>query len=205
MIQIRAVKDPFTAPGLARQAVGALARAEAMGLLPAKLTIEVLDLPSFKKVIEHIARAGLAQAALTVLAQPAPPRAQIEAMLTRIVDVLDHSPVPEREWPRLADLFGIDRLGELLGISASSLRRYKARARSTPDDVAGRLHFLALVVADLAGAYSEPGVRRWFERKRSQLGGRAPRDLLHGDWDPNAPGPTRVRELAQSLVFAPAT
>ncbi len=109
------------------------------------------------------------------------------------------------EWPHLVEIFGVDQLARLLAISPSSVRRYKEHARTTPDDIAGRLHFLALVVGDLAGAYNDIGIRRWFERARTLLGNRAPQEFLRGEWHPNDPGPTKVRELARSLVAAAAT
>jgi hypothetical protein len=71
--------------------------------------------------------------------------------------------------------------------------------------VAARLHFLALVVGDLAGSYNEVGIRRWFERPRSLLGGEPPAKRLEGDWDPDDEGPARVRALAAALLSSPAT
>jgi hypothetical protein len=71
--------------------------------------------------------------------------------------------------------------------------------------VAARLHLLALVVGDLAGSYNALGIRRWFARKRTQLGDQAPAALLEGDWDPDDAGPRRVRDLARSLVTLSAT
>ncbi len=56
---------------------------------------------------------------------------------------------------------GPDLLARLPGISRSGARRYLSGSRSTPDPVAGRLHFLAFVVGDLAGAHDGIGVRRW--------------------------------------------
>jgi len=64
-------------------------------------------------------------------------------------------------------------LAEFVRVSQSSIHRYRAGQRVTPDQVAARLHFLALVTSDLAGSYSEIGVRRWFQRSRSALGGNA--------------------------------
>ncbi len=115
------------------------------------------------------------------------------------------SPAPSHEWPHLIEVLGIDLLAKLLGLSASSVRRYRNQARTTPDDVAVRLHFLALLVGDLAGAYNDIGIRRWFERPRTALGNRAPAEALAGPWRPTDPDPTTVRELARSLVAAPAT
>ncbi|TMK24849.1 MAG: hypothetical protein E6G64_16815 [Actinobacteria bacterium] len=76
---------------------------------------------------------------------------------------------------------------------------------TTPDEVAERLHFLALVVADLAGSYNEFGIRRWFARPRPQLDGRSPSHLLRGNWRSDQPGPQRVRELARALTGSLAT
>jgi hypothetical protein len=102
-------------------------------------------------------------------------------------------------------VLGLDLLSRMLSISASSVRRYKAAARTTPDDVADRLHFLSLIVGDLSGAYNEFGVRQWFDRKRVQLGGRAPLELLRGRWKQAQTGPQQIKDLARSLVTSPAT
>jgi uncharacterized protein (DUF2384 family) len=118
---------------------------------------------------------------------------------------LEESPVPEFEWPAMIELFGVERLAPLVGVSVASLRRYAAGQRPTPDVVAARLHLVAQLTADLRGAYSEVGVRRWFERPRVQLGNRAPSAVLAGDWDPDASGPREVRALTRSLAGSPAT
>lgn len=97
-------------------------------------------------------------------------------------------------------MLGADLLAQLLVVSPSSLRRYASGARPTPCSVAARLHHLALIVRDLAGAYNDIGVRRWFCRPRTQLGGQTPAELLHGPWDPDDEGPTQVRQLAAALV-----
>ena len=90
-------------------------------------------------------------------------------------------------------------------MAASSLKRYQSEERATPDPVAARLHFLALVVGDLAGSYNDVGIRRWFHRKRTLLDGRSPAALLKGEWDPDDDGPARVRQLARDLVSLSAT
>lgn len=109
-------------------------------------------------------------------------------------------PAPRHELISLVDTLGEALLAELAGVHPSSVRE-----REIPDVVADRLHLLALAVGDLLGAYNELGVRRWFERRRSQLGGEAPRDLLAGEWSSRDPGPRRVRELAAALRSSPAT
>ena len=203
MIQIESAKAPFTSPRVAFQAVTALGRADAMGLLPAGEHIETLDLSSFRKAVRHIHRAGIARNIQLDLADPSGP--QLERTLEHLNLALEESPVPEFEWSRLAEVLGLELLSRLLGISGTSIRRYRANARTTPDDVAERLHFLSLVVGDLAGAYNEIGIRQWFQRKRTQLDGRAPLDWLKGRWKATQAGPRRVQDLARTLVASPAT
>jgi hypothetical protein len=203
MIRIESAKAPFTLPGVAFQAMTTLGRADAMGLLPANEHIETLDLPSFRNAVRHIHRAGIArniQLDLTNVSTP-----NLERTLEHLNLALEESPVPEFEWNRLAEVLGLELLSRLLDISGSSIRRYRANARTTPDDVAERLHFLSLVVGDLAGAYNEIGIRQWFERKRAQLDGRTPLDWLKGRWKPAQTGPRRVQDLARALVASPAT
>ena len=99
-------------------------------------------------------------------------------------------------------VFGDEFLVESLGIAASSMRRYASGERATPDEVGARLHWLAMVVADLAGAYNDLGIRRWFARPRSQLEGRSPRQTLGVAWKPEAAAAARVRALAAALAGA---
>jgi hypothetical protein len=206
MIQIESTRAPFTSPGVAFQAITLLGRADAMGLLPSHERIETLDLPSFRKVMAHIHRAGIAR---TVHVGSEDGRANsdpgLERKLERVNTALEESPVPEFEWYRLTEVLGLPLLSRLLGISSSSVRRYKGSARTTPDEVAAKLHLLSLVAGDLGGAYNEIGVRQWFDRRRAQLGGRAPSELLKGRWRPGEPAPRQVRDLARSLIASPAT
>lgn len=101
--------------------------------------------------------------------------------------------------------FDSPAIARLTCVSQASLRRYVRSARATPDDVAARVHFLALVVGHLAGAYNDIGVRRWFDRERSLLGGRSPASLLGAGWAPDTPGPRAIRALAEALQDAPTT
>ena len=206
MIQIESARAPFSSPRVAFQAIMALWRADAMGLLPASERIQTLDLSSFRKVIRHIHSAGIARTIQLELGQDLDDSgAGLERMLEHLNTALEESPAPEFEWNRLTEVLGLELLSRLLDISATSVRRYKAAARSTPDDVADRLHFLSLIVGDLSGAYNEIGVRQWFSRNRAQLGGRAPWDFLKGCWKPGQPGPCQVQDLARALVASPAT
>ncbi len=204
MIRIESAITPFTSPRIAFQAVTVLGRADAMGLLPEDAHIETLDLPSFRKAVRHIHRAGIARNVQADLSD-ASSEPDLERTLECLNLALEESPAPEFEWNRLVGVLGLDLLSRLLGTSTSSIRRYKASARTTPDDVAERLHFLSLIVGDLSGAYNEIGIRQWFDRKRAQLDGRTPSDWLKAHWKPTQPGPRRIQDLARALVASPAT
>ncbi len=150
----------------------------------------------------RLAEAGIAR----LIRRPAGhDAAETAGWLRALHEALAGSPVPRTEWPALSRSLGLDLLSRLLGISHSSARRYLSGARKTPDAIAARLHFLALVAGDLAGAYNEIGVRRWFDRKRSALGGKTPAEVMTGDWSAEDDGPERIRELAAALSFSPAT
>jgi uncharacterized protein (DUF2384 family) len=135
-----------------------------------------------------------------MLTAPHPSRDQLLRGLRSLVDALEESPVPDSEWRPLSVILEPERLARLVGISASSLHRYAAGERPTPDDVAARLHVLAKIVGDLLGAYNEIGARRWFDRRRSALKERSPAELLEGSWDPDGEEASSVRDLARSLT-----
>ena len=201
-----AVRDPIAAPTIARKAVTTVGRAAAMGLLPDDDVIETLDLPTLRAVAGHIGQAGVASAALAELAawkRGTPER--LEALLDEVGAALAASPVPQREWRELLRTLSEPLLAALVGVSRSSLRRYATHERETPDRVAARLHHVALTVGNLAGSYNDYGIRRWFERKRARLNNRTPRDVLRGNWSPDAPGPREVLALSESLLGSPAT
>ena len=204
-IRIQSVGEPFDDRQAARLGVEVLTRAEAMGLL-GRGTVLRLDAEVWRDALGWIRRAGVGRH----LAQLNPEsdggdRDEFARQLTRLGEALEASPVPSSEGPKLDGLLGRDLLARLLRISGISLRRYLAGERVMPDDVAARLHFLALATGDLSGAYNEIGVRRWFDRPRKLLDGRTPADLLLPGWRPEDAEPRRVRDLAQSLVWSPAT
>lgn len=201
VIQLESVAPPFDAPGVGPLAVRVLTVAESTGLLPADRPVRTLDRALLERVTRAAsATAGIGRGLLAELRQAEDRPEALGAVLRRLYDALERSPTPTTEWPAMERILGADLLSSLLGISASSLRRYVKGARHTPDAVAVRLHFLALVVADLAGSYNELGVRQWFERRRVQLDGKAPAQLLRGEWSVESSGATRVRELARALI-----
>ena len=203
-LQIRSVRAPLDDPETAEAAVDVLKAMEAMGLLADD--VDELTLDVVRSVATRAAEAGVGESAAASLrstASRSPDRAA--AALRELQRALEGSPLPAFEWPAMIELFGVERLAELVGVSVASLRRYAADQRPTPDVVAARLHLIARVVAELRGAYSEVGVRRWFERTRSLLGGRSPDSLLSGEWDPDGGDAERVLALARSLTASPTT
>ncbi len=203
-LQIQSVQSPFDDPRLAEAAIGALSRADAMGLLPEQITC--LDNSAMEELETGMSEAGIGQAILSELHRlPFSDSVRLTALLERINEALDESPAPTYEWRTLHSTLGLSLLAELLGISQSSVRRYLSGNRSTPDTVAARLHFLAFTVGDLSGAYNSIGVRRWFSRPRKRLDGHSPAQFLTDHWLPDDENPLRVRELARSLVSSPIT
>src|SRR5262245_7802192 len=203
-IQTVSVRSPMAAQSVRALAVEAWRRAEAMGLVePDDGRLETADLA---RLMKRLRDAGIARTpALRLDNVELPSVGEAEALLRLVIAALEASPVAKHEWPAVSRVLDPDLLAPLLGISVSSLRRYLSGERETPDDVAARLHHVALIVGDLAGAYNEVGIRRWFGRKRSALGGKTPAALLAAVWNPDDSGPQKVRELARSLVSLSAT
>jgi hypothetical protein len=204
-IQSASGRHPLAAPGVRQLAVEAWRRAEAMGLV-APQDPRRLDEAAVARLVRRVNDVGLARGrTLRWDNVDVPSAAELASVLRLIIVALEESPVARYEWPAVSRVFEPEQLASLLGISLSSLRRYLAGSRETPDTVASRLHHLALTVGDLAGAYNEVGIRRWFDRPRTALDGKAPAALLAGEWTPDDRGPQRVRALAQSLVTLTAT
>jgi hypothetical protein len=188
-----------------RLLVEAARRAEAMGLIDPG-TVERADADAVRRLGARLKRAGVATGVVDHLNNvEAPDAEELAALLELMIHALEASPVPKFEWGGLGRVFDVEELSALLNVSPSSLKRYQSGERDTPDLVAARLHFLALVVGDLSGSYNDIGIRRWFHRKRTLLADRTPASLLKGDWDPDEDGPARVRQLARELTSLSAT
>jgi hypothetical protein len=201
LIQLATIESPLDRPSLIGPAVGLVRRALALGLLRDRERIERLDMALLRGIAREASSAGIGQAAAMALLEPSTP-ARLGSAISRLDDALSESPLPERELEQLVTVFDLDQLAVLVGTSPVSLRRYGAGTRAVPDDVAGRIHWLALVNADLYGAYNALGIRRWFERSRTQLGGRSPRQVLGKEWRPEQVRVQRVRALAAALSGA---
>ena len=197
-------------PKLVHRVADLLIKAEAMGLIRDLGTLGQLNSSLLREGLGRISDAGIATGLVAGLAATLAGPAGLEdpdvaGALDAILEALERSPLPDHEWRPMIGLFGVEMLAGLLCISPSSLHRYSKAARPTPDSVADRLHFVALVAGDLKGAYNDIGIRRWWQRRRALLDDRAPAELLKGQWSSDEPGPHRVRGLARSLVWSGAT
>jgi len=198
-------RSPATSRDVRVLAAEAWRRAEAMGLVSGSEGAAA-DRSGIAQLLRSVRNAGIGKTpALRFDNVEIPSSDEVAAVLELVITALEQSPVSQYEWPSVSRVLEAEQLAALLGISLSSLRRYLAGTRETPDAVAARLHFLALVVGDLAGAYNDVGVRRWFERPRTALGGKTPAAMLRGEWDPDDPGPQKARALARALVSFSAT
>jgi hypothetical protein len=122
-----------------------------------------------------------------------------DELLAQVYERLEESPSPATEWQAVRDVLDDDALlAGLLGIGIASVRRYAKGERHCPDLVAARLHWLALLIDQLEGTYNAYGIRRWFQRPRVALEGKAPQDRLKGDWDPDDEAVRPLMALAQS-------
>lgn len=212
MIEVRISPDslPPWGTALGSTLAALVTRSVAMGVLAGK-PVTRLDAAVVKRLAAALQRHGIGSNAGILLAPLAVEPAQaidaaterrLEEGLSLLNEALEASATPAAEWPSMREVFGDGVLVDLLGVGSSSMRRYASGERATPDDVAARLHWLAMVVADLAGAYNDFGIRRWFERPRSQLDGKSPRQVLGAAWSPDDAAAARVRALASVLSGA---
>ena len=121
-----------------------------------------------------------------------------DQLLSQVYERLEDCPSPATEWQAVREVLDDTLLAALLGIGVISVRRYAKGERRSPDNVAARLHWLALLIDQLEGTYNAYGIRRWFQRPRAALGGQAPQDRLKGDWDPDDAAIEPLVALAQS-------
>jgi uncharacterized protein (DUF2384 family) len=205
ILHFASISDPLVRdPVAARAAVRLVAWTHYLGLLGDVEGPVDLDPALLLGAFAALSEAGVAQHARVMLQQATEP-SEYRELLEAALDQIEHSPLPGSEWAPVIETLTESLLAELVGISLSSLRRYAAGTRTTPDDVALRLHFVALLIVDLSGGYNEHGIRRWFDRPRRALGGRPPRDLLGASFDPDAPDTHRLHDLAAVLAGAGAT
>lgn len=203
-VRITSVEGPFQdRPKSAMAACQLLYRAEYLGLLDAELVVGSLTETRVRSLVGILASRGVASAAALRLTAPAAfsvSDEELASLLSQVREQVADSPLPDSEWKPMREALGDELLSKLLGVSATSLRRYADGDRTTPDPVAARLHTLAMITSDLAGGYNALGMRRWFLRPRPQLDGLAPAELMAGGFDPDSERVERVRDLAAWLV-----
>lgn len=201
MLRLRSAEPPFDNALVAGQAARLLALVEATGAWQPRGVVEQLDLPLFEEALSSLSAVGVAgAAALEASGYAGKPSEDFAQWISHLREVVASSPIPDTELPKLDELFKTEPLAELLGIGASSLRRYLADMRPVPDDVANRVHVVTRIVGNLAGSYNERGIRHWFVRPRAQLHGRTPADVLHEAWDSEEDAARPVVELAAELA-----
>src|SRR5213595_139507 len=182
-LQIEAIEAPLLESAEAASlALSLVARAQTMGFLPQREGRVELNRDFLEELAGLLRRRGVASMATASLTQAmqAETLNDVELIdaLRATLDAVDASPHPEGEWAPARELLGDELLARLLRVSGSSLRRYAAGNRRTPDEVAWRLHLVARLLAALVGSYNDYGMRRWFERRRSALDGATPAELL---------------------------
>ncbi len=189
VVRSASVYEGLDAP---RAAVVATRMAGLMGLYQ-RPAGTVVDRELIDAVVRAVTAAGIAE---EVGARAIDDPTRVHALLR----ALAASPVPPGEIPSLVEVLGYPRLAGLSGASEASLRRYADGERAAPDEVAARLHFLVQIFALLRGSFNEFGIRRWLDRRRTALDGRAPAEVLRADWDPEDEAPQEVLGLAVSLL-----
>ncbi len=194
--------EPFKNPEIIKSAYKALIKAESMGLVEL-VPSKTLSRDSVLKYLLKISKAGIGRQVALQLQARVPEQSDpsyLTDLFDKLNDALEDSPVPESEWHSMEKVLGAEFLAKIIGIAEVSLKRYRAGQRSTPEKIGARLHFLALLTGDLAGAYNDMGIRRWFQRPRTQLDGSTPMSFLAGDWDPADSGPVKIRDLARAAT-----
>ncbi len=198
-IQQPPTQQPTLKGDAAGSAIMLLRTARAMGLdtgpMPARL-----DLSWVRRIARTATAAGIGRDAALALREEPLSVDRIPDLIDQLTEGLRESPLPRQELEQIGEVLDIESVGRLVNVSPMSLRRYASGSRAAPDDVAARVHWLALTVSDLRGAYNEIGVRRWFDRPRATLHGRAPVQILTGRWDPDDPDVQSVRSLASVLT-----
>jgi hypothetical protein len=204
-IRTESISEPIRSGEDVLRLIEILSLLDAMGLLRIEEPIGTIDGEVLRQAVAAAAEAGIGRDVLRRMSAGRLGSRGLSSAIEQLRQALNDSPAPLHEVREQLSLFGPDGLAALAGSSPASLRRYASGLRTTPDRLAGRLHWLARVVAELRGAYNDAGVRRWFERRRTQLAGRAPAELLSGDWDPADEGPASILELARGLRGGGAT
>ncbi len=188
-------------------AIEFILKAEAMGLVKEPVDTLNLNLDSIIDVARSVVNEGLGRRiVIDPLRWQDYEANDLRLKLNALCEVLEQSPIPEKEWPKVRELLTDSLLIGMLHISEPSLRRYTQGDRQTTDPVIMKLHWLALVLGDLLGSYNEMGARNWFIRARKSFNGKTPFQMLSAkDWNPDDEEPRKIREFVKSLNGAMGT
>ena len=102
----------------------------------------------------------------------------------------------EHKLHRLRNILGEGLLHSLTGYPPEGL---KAAALHANDSLCERVVFLDRIAYFLSGSYNSEGIRRWFERPRSELNHQSPAEVLATNWTPSDPAATKLLQLALGL------
>lgn len=135
---------------------------------------------------------------------PRLPADLLDASQVRVTEVLMDNSLEQRlaktstTSQELRLILGDRMLDQLVGRPSKSAAM--ASTASSLPEAAGRIELIGQIVWCLMGTYDAEGIRRWFGRRRSQLKGRTPADLLAPGWVADSPSAKRILELAKELV-----
>ncbi len=183
-------------------AIEFILKADSMGVLTSEVDTLNLDIEAIIRAAKDVTELGIGR---RVVINPERWREysadDLCSRLKTLSAILEESPQPMSEWKRLRMLLSDEMLATMTHVSEQSVRRYATESRETPDEVASRLHWLALITGDLQGAYNTAGVRKWFLRPRKSFGGQTPIEMLGAKlWNPTDENPVAVRTFAHSLL-----
>jgi hypothetical protein len=104
------------------------------------------------------------------------------------------------DWQQLNSVFERDDLERLLGVRVAA-EAQKELPLDQPNDLPVRVSFLAELIAVLSKSYTLTGVRQWFYRPRTPLGGQSPISLLSGEWRPGQDPARMIQDLARTTLI----
>lgn len=135
---------------------------------------------------------------------PRLPADLLDASQVRVTEVLMDNSLEQRlaktstTSEELRLILGNRMVDQLVGLPSKSAAM--ASTASSLPEAAGRIELIGQIVWCLMGTYDAQGIRRWFGRRRSQLKGRTPADLLAPGWVADSTSAKRILELAKELV-----
>ena len=177
-IRLESISAPFSESSAGPAAARVIAFAATTGLLE-NVDVRSLDMPTWEMVLKRLRDLGIGKIQGTATTGDIRGE-ELSRVIKMIYNAIEASPMPSSEWSSMRELLKDDLLQRVLNVSRQSIQRYAAGDRQTPQEVADRLHAIALIASDLAGSYNEFGIRRWFERPRTQLSGKSPVAILKG-------------------------